>query len=126
MIEDRGAPRHNTCFFRAFVYFENKGSAIDCIVRDISDAGARLQFSELMNFSEFVHLHIPAKGQSFRARVMWHDGDEIGVAFHATAKTDSVDISIDRRMDRLESEIAVLRHAIKHLQKNTEKKTEAA
>jgi hypothetical protein len=126
MIEDQDAPRHNTCFFRAFVYFENKGSAIDCIVRDISDTGARLQFSKLLNFSEFVHLHIPAKGQSFRARVMWHDGDEIGIAFHASAKTDSIDISLDTRVDRLESEIAVLRQAVKHLQKNTDKETEAA
>ncbi len=56
----------------------------------------------------------------------WRDGDEIGIAFHAIIKTDSVDISIDRRMDRLESEIAVPRQAVKHLQKNTEKKTEAA
>ena len=116
MIEDQDAPRHNTCFFRAFVYFENKGSAIDCIVRDISDTGARLQFSKLLNFSECVHLHIPAKGQSFRARVAWHDGDEIGVAFHASAKTDSIDISVDRRMDRLESEIATLKQTVKHLQ----------
>jgi hypothetical protein len=48
--------------------------------------------------------------------VAWHDGDEIGVAFHASAKTDSIDISVDRRMDRLESEIATLKQTVKHLQ----------
>ncbi len=79
-------------FFWAFVYFENKGSAVDCIVRDISNTGARLKFSKLLNFSECVYLHIPAKGQSFRARVQWHDGDEIGIAFYASPNTDTTDI----------------------------------
>jgi hypothetical protein len=126
VIEDQDAPRHNTCFFRAFVYFQNDGTAIDCVVRDISDTGARLQFPKPPNFTEFVDLRIPAKGQSFHARVQWHDGDEIGIAFHAAAKTDTAEVSLDRRVDRLEAEIAVLRQAVKHLQKNTEKKTEAA
>jgi hypothetical protein len=126
MIDDQDALRHNTCFLRAFVYFENKGSAIDCIVCDISDTGARLQFSKPQHFSEFVHLHIPAKGQSFRARVRWHDGDEIGVVFHATVNTDTTDISLDRRVDRLETEIGLLRQSVRHLQKNTDKKVETA
>ena len=126
MIEDRNSPRRNTCFFRAFVYFEGAGIAVDCIVRDISDTGARLQFSEPQSFTEFLDLHIPAKGQSFHAKVQWNDSNEIGVAFHAATNTDPGDISLDRRMNRLETEIAVLRQAVKHLQKNTENKTEAA
>jgi hypothetical protein len=126
MIEDRDAPRHNTCFFRAFVYFQNKDLSIDCVVRDISDTGARLQFSKPQNFSEILDLHIPAKGQNFHAKVRWSDGNEIGVAFHVSTKADSADVSLDRRVERLESEISALRQAVRHLQKSTDKKPEAA
>ena len=48
----------------------------------------------------------------------------MGVAFHAIANAE--DISLDRRMDRVEAELAMLRQALKHLQKNGDKKTEAA
>jgi hypothetical protein len=68
MIERRDSPRRNTCFFRGFVYFENSTIAADCIVRDISDAGARLQFSVLQKFTEILDLLIPLNGQSFHAK----------------------------------------------------------
>jgi hypothetical protein len=126
MIERRDSPRRNTCFFRAFVYFENSSTAIDCIVRDLSDTGARLQFPKPQNLTELLDLHIPVKGRSFHAAMRWYDGDEIGIAFYASATTDKADISLDRRVDRLEAEISMLRQAVKRMQKHTDKNTEAA
>jgi hypothetical protein len=123
-IERRESPRRNTCFFRAFVYFEHSVTAVDCVVRDISDTGARLQFSRPEKYSEILDLVIPVKGQHFRAKVRWQDDTEMGVAFHAVANAE--DISLDQRMDRVEAELAMLRQALKHLQKNGDKKTEAA
>jgi PilZ domain-containing protein len=124
-MEKRDAPRHR-CFLRAFVYLENSATAVDCVVRELSDIGARLQFTKLRDFSEFIDLHIPIKGQNFRSRVQWHRGDEIGVAFHTTTYMNTGEIGLDRRVDILESEIAMLKKAIKALQKNAEPKLEAA
>lgn len=123
-MENRDAPRHK-CFFRAFVYLEDSGTAVDCIVRELSDIGARLEFSKPRDFTEFVDLHIPIKGQSFHSRVQWREGDEIGVAFHATTTTETGEIDLDRRVNRLESEIAVLRKVVKQLQKNGDPKPDA-
>jgi hypothetical protein len=95
-------------------------------VRDISDTGARLQFSAPQKLTEILDLFIPLKGQSFHAKVRRRDGDEIGIAFHASTKAVSTDISLDRGMDQLVSEITVPRQALKHLQKNDDKKTEVA
>lgn len=125
MLDKREAPRHR-CFLRAFVYVENSATAIDCVVRELSDIGARLQFSALRDFTEFVDLHIPLKGQSFHSKVQWREGSEIGVAFHTTTNMNTGDIALDRRVDRLEAEIAMLKKTVKHLQKNTDQKTEAA
>jgi hypothetical protein len=125
-MERRDSPRRNTCYFRAFVYFPGNIPAVDCVVRDISETGARLQFSNPMKYPEFMDLHIPIKGQNFHSKVMWNDGNEIGVAFHATSNTGVGDIGLDTRVNRMESEIAALRQAVKHLQKNGDKNTEAA
>jgi hypothetical protein len=122
VIENRGSPRQNRCFFRAFVYFEGSAIPVECLVRDISDTGARLQFPRPQKLSELLDLHIPVKGQSFHSKVRWEDGNEIGIAFHANSNRDAGNIGLDERMNRLEAEIAVLRQTVKHLQKNTEQK----
>ncbi|MFZ0425745.1 MAG: PilZ domain-containing protein [Xanthobacteraceae bacterium] len=123
MIEKREAPRRK-CFLRAFVYFEGRETAVDCVVRDISDIGARLQFGKPIDLSELLDLHIPIKGQSFHAEKRWHNGDEIGVAFNAAAKANTGDTGADRRVARLQAEIAVLKKAIRHLQKNDDQDME--
>jgi PilZ domain-containing protein len=126
VIEDRGSPRQNRCFFRGFVYFGGVLTAVDCIVRDISDTGARLQFTVPQMFNGLLDLHIPIKNQSFHARVRWHDGLDMGVQFEAATQKDTTEITLDRRVDKLEAEIATLRNALKHLQKDVAKTTEAA
>jgi hypothetical protein len=68
----------------------------------------------------------PLKGQSFHAKVRRPEGHEIGIAFHASTKSVFTDMSLDRRRDQLEPEITPLRQAVSHLQKNNDKKTEAA
>jgi hypothetical protein len=118
-MEKREAQRHK-CFLRAFVYFEGRGTAVDCVVRDISDIGARLQFDRPLVLTELLDLHIPIKGQSFHAEKRWNDGDQIGVTFNAAAKLSTNDTGVDRRVERLKEEIVVLKKAIRHLQKNTD------
>ena len=39
MLDKREAPRHR-CFLRAFVYVEDNATAIDCVVRELSDLAA--------------------------------------------------------------------------------------
>jgi hypothetical protein len=124
MIEDRGSPRQNKCFFRGFVYFGGVLTAVDCVVRDISETGARLQFALPQNFNGYLDLHIPIKGQSFHAKIRWHDGVEMGVQFHATAQAYVGEIDIDLRVERLETEIASLKQSMKNLQRDTDKNTE--
>jgi hypothetical protein len=123
-MEKRDASRHK-CYLRAFVYFEGRGTAVNCVVRDISDSGARLQFEKPLGLTELLDLHIPAKGQSFHAEKRWHDGEQIGVVFRTTAKKNTDDAGVGRRVGRLQAEIAVLKKAIKHLQKKDDHDTEA-
>jgi hypothetical protein len=115
VIENRQAVRHNKCFFRGFVYFGGNLTAVDCVVRDISDSGARLQFAQPPTLTSTLDLNIPIKGRNFHARVCWHDGCEIGVAFQARAATEAADMTLDKRVGRIEVEIAGLRQLVKQM-----------
>jgi hypothetical protein len=125
MSEKQRAPRQKT-FLRGFAYFGNSPSAIDCVVREFSETGARLTFSGPPMFSETLDLHIPIKGQSFHGKVQWNDGDELGIAFDTLATAATNTQTSDSRLDRLEAEIAALKQIVKRLQRITDDKTEAA
>lgn len=45
MTEHRAFARHKT-FIKGRIYFNNRLSSVDCIVRDLADIGARLEISE--------------------------------------------------------------------------------
>ena len=80
MAERRRSVRKKS-FLRGCVYFNKRRSAIDCLIRDISDQGARIIFSGATNFPDVVELYIPHKEQTVRAHVQWRRGDEVGLAF---------------------------------------------
>ena len=67
--------------FRASIIFNNHNSSIDCLVRNFSEAGAKIIVDEYMTFPQQFELHIPQKGRSFTALVIWRSGKEVGVEF---------------------------------------------
>src|SRR5208283_3109125 len=80
MAERRRATRQKS-FLRGCVYFNKRRGAVDCLIREISDEGARIIFSDTVNVPDVVELYIPQKEQTVRARVQWRHGDVIGLAF---------------------------------------------
>ena len=67
--------------------FEGRGTAVDCIKRDISDIGARLQFDKPLVLNELLDRHNPHQGgQKFYAgKSAGTTATWIGVTFQATA-----------------------------------------
>lgn len=128
MAERRQASRQKS-FLRGLVYLGNSPSAVSCLVRDMSDTGARLTFSAPIAVTEMLELHIPVKGQTLRGKVKWREADEIGIAFIGDAGTEAQsanDEELAVRVARLEGEIAALKQMIKRLQKTTTSVTDAA
>lgn len=118
--ESRSAPRQKT-LLRGFAYFANSTSAFDCVIRDISETGARLKFAAITpDHADVLELHIPVRGQIFCAQVKWSAGDEIGVAFpvtRAVSKSPTTDNDIFARVNRLETEIDLLKQQVRRMQK---------
>jgi PilZ domain-containing protein len=67
------------------------GTTRECIVRNISDNGANIEFNN--NFQlprEQLSLRIARKGRSFLAKVIWWRDNFVGVAFRAESPAEPV------------------------------------
>lgn len=117
MGERRGS-RRSKSFLRGFVYVSRKRGALACLVRDLSEKGARIVFSDTVTLPDVVELYIPQREQTLHARVEWRRNDEIGLGFTATAHTAEAPPSateVGQRVAMLEAEIASLRVLLKRL-----------
>ncbi len=118
MGERRGS-RRSKSFLRGFVYVSRKRGALACLIRDLSEKGARIIFSDTVTLPDVVELYIPQRDQTLRARVQWRRNDEIGLGFTETerAAADASPSATDvvQRLAMLEAEIVSLRALLKRL-----------
>jgi len=118
-MSERRRARRLKSFLRGFVYFDKRRGVMSCLVRDLSDEGARIIFSETVTIPDVVNLHIPQKDITLRARVTWRRGDEIGLGFSASASTMAEPLpgtaELMKRVAQLEAEIASLRKVLRRM-----------
>jgi PilZ domain len=116
MSDKRSATRWPTCLkgqVRA-----RDGRILDCLVRDFSDSGARIELNGSSTLPHSFELFFPLRQATFRAQVRWRGEREIGLAFDNpdTAPTDPVQARLVERMLQLEAENAELRTRVAELQ----------
>jgi hypothetical protein len=113
--ERRNAGRQKS-FLRGVIYYNNRRNAVDCLVRDISQTGARLILSDAVSIPDVVDLFIPQKDQTLRSQVHWRHGQEIGVAFaQSGTAAQPADGELAALVAKLEVEIAALKRMLKRL-----------
>ncbi len=91
---------------------------VDCLIRDISAAGATLSFSRAITMPGVFDLHIPLKKQVMRAQLDWRHGDEMRVSFIEAAPAAPAaahNAELTERVLKLEGEIAALRKMLVRL-----------
>jgi hypothetical protein len=91
------------------------GAAKDCVVRNISEKGANIEFSNVIKFpKEQMSLTVARKGRSFLAKVIWWRDNFVGVAFsdHPPAPPES---DLDERLRKSEAKKRQLQRRIKDL-----------
>ena len=125
MVERRRTPRQKS-LLRGVVYFDNIPFAADCLVRDLTEIGARIKFeTPPAATADLLELHLPTKGQKLRGKVRWKNADEIGISFEVESASQGGG-SIEDRMHRLEAEIATLKQLVKKLQRHHEPTADVA
>jgi hypothetical protein len=113
----------NRSFLRGCLYFNKRRGSLDCLIRDLSDSGARIIFSDSVSVPDVVELYIPQKERTVRARVQWRHGYEIGLDFPGSARTQESPPAppsgdLVQRVTQLEAEIASLQRMVKRLRRD--------
>jgi PilZ domain len=128
VVDERRVSLRQKSFLQGRIYFNNRRSSIDCLVRDYSETGARLKLSETATVPEAMELYIPNREAMHRARVEWRSGDEMGVSFGDEMRAPSIapDVvpgsgDLAARVQRLESEVAALRRVVNELRTESRK-----
>ncbi|WP_333825590.1 PilZ domain-containing protein [Pinisolibacter sp.] len=63
------------------VVMNNKYSTVDCLVRNITDRGARLHFGDTPYLPQEFELRIDGRNDKRRVRKIWSRDGEMGVEF---------------------------------------------
>ena len=119
-MNERRASRRQKSFLRGVVYFDKRRSETACLVRDLSEDGARIVLSQTITIPDVIELQIPQREQTLSARVQWRRADEVGLSFSKpdTATTPRENQLI-KRIAELEAEITTLEGTIKRLKRDS-------
>ena len=79
--DDRRSSRRWRTLLKAAIMSDRRSSPIECIVRDLSDTGARIYFANAAELPFEFELEVPNKGLRVEARVIWSRGANHGVKF---------------------------------------------
>jgi hypothetical protein len=114
MLDRRQSARDKVIYGGVAKTDENSASQ-DCVVRNISETGASLEFSNDFRLpKEQMLLTIARKGRSFLAKIVWWRDNFVGVAFNA--ETPSAPVSdIEERLRQSEIKKRQLQRRIKQL-----------
>ncbi len=88
-------------------------SAHECVIRNITPAGARIVFDHPVPMPREFALNIPHRRENYRTRVIWQRDHMMGVEFLKQERTDQpAELALARRVKRLEVEKADLERRI--------------
>lgn len=57
------------------------GTGFDCVIKDISGSGARIEFDDLITLGSRFQLHIKKENKTMRVSTSWQRGRQAGVRF---------------------------------------------
>jgi hypothetical protein len=113
MLDRRQSPRDKV-LYGGVAQVNERGSTMDCVVRNISEGGACVEFDQAARLPEEMNLTIARKGRSFLARIIWRQANRVGLAFR-TMFTDAPANDLDERLRRSQIKQRQLKRRIKEL-----------
>ena len=94
----------------------DNGTARDCVVRNISEHGAHLEFNNAVRLpKDSLRLTIARKGRSVMARIIWWRDNFVGVAFNPEQSYELPGSDLAERLRQSEKKKRQLQRRIKEL-----------
>jgi len=114
MIEQRRTLRSRV-IYNGVIAFNERRSTLECVVRNFSEDGARIEFDNPAQLPDEIDLFIAKKSRTFRARIVWANANQAGLTFHPASRNGPVPLDWARRLRLCESERRELQSRIAQL-----------
>jgi hypothetical protein len=115
-MPDRRQNTRDKVIYGGVADISERGGSTDCVVRNISEGGARIEFNNAVRLpKQQISLTIARKGRSFLARIIWWRDNFVGVAFSAEKPSGLPDSDLGERLRRSEEKKRQLQRRIKEL-----------
>jgi PilZ domain len=113
---DRRQNTRDKVMYGGVAEFDDRGATRECVVRDISENGAKVEFSNVIKLpKKQMSLKIARKGRSFLAKVIWWRDNFVGLAFSSETSSGLPVSDLDERLRRSEQKKRQLQRRIKEL-----------
>jgi PilZ domain len=114
-MQDRRQTTRDKVLYGGVAKSDETGVAKDCVVRNISEKGASIEFTNVVRLpKQQMSLTIARKGRSFLAKIIWLRDNFVGVAFSDEAPAPPVS-DLDERLRKSEAKKRQLQRRIKQL-----------
>ena|SRR5215468_3686762 len=113
-MQDRRERVRDKVFLGGVAEINDRGSTMDCVVRNLSENGACVEFETAARLPEQMQITIAQKGRSVLADLIWRQANRVGLAFR-TMITDASESDLDARLRRSEKKKRQLQRRIKEL-----------
>ncbi|KRR20665.1 pilus assembly protein PilZ [Bradyrhizobium lablabi] len=80
MLERRRHPRGRV-YYGGMIAFNARNSTLDCIVRNFSRGGAKIEFENSAILPDQIDFEVVRRGLSCHARPVWRDHNTAGLMF---------------------------------------------
>jgi hypothetical protein len=113
---DRRQSARDKVIYGGIAEIGEHGATRDCVVRNISETGAHLEFSNVVRLpKEQMSLRIARKGRSFLARIIWWRDNFVGVAFSSERAYELPVSDLEERLRKSEKKKRQLQRQINDL-----------
>ena len=113
---DRRQNARNKVIYGGVAKIEESGATRDCVVRNISEKGAHLEFNNGIRLPKGqMWLTIARKGRSFLANIVWWRDNFVGVAFRSETPDEFPVSDLEERLRKSEKKKRQLQRQIEKL-----------
>lgn len=112
--ERRADPRRRA-LMTGIIRFKTRTGSLSCVVRNISETGAKLVVSGSMWLPERFELDIPHQDLRIEARPVWREATEMGIAFIETSERTGRSARAEEKVVSLAAERDALQRRVRQL-----------
>ena len=113
-MQDRRQGSRDKVLFGGVAELSQRGPTMNCVVRNISEHGACVEFDSTAKLPEEITLSVPRKGRSFLTKLIWRQANKVGLAFRMMTSDTPVS-DLDERLRRSEIKKRQLQRRINEL-----------